>query len=114
MEKIENLPIDKIPLSTEEKDVFQWLYPQKEIVNEIKEETKLNKIETKLNNNSIFYLYIILFTICLFSVLYPKTNIIWNKIIPANENSPYYSIMKIFIVLFLLYIFHFGIQKYYK
>lgn len=111
MEKIENLPIDKIPLSTEEKDVFQWLYPKKEILNE---ETNKKEIKQTINKNTIFYLYILLFSISLFSVLYPKTNILWNKVIPTNENSPFFSIIKIFIVFFILYLFHFGIQKYYK
>lgn len=110
MEKIETLPIDKIPLSTEEKDVFQWLYPKKENPNkEIK-----SKEKTEINKNTIFYIYILLFSLSLFSVLYPKTNIVWNKVIPTNENSPFFSIIKIFIVFFLLYLFHFGVQKYYK
>ena len=113
MEKIENLPIDKIPLSTEEKDVFQWLYPKKKVIEEDTEnkETENNKT---INKNTIFYLYILLFSVSLFSVLYPKTNILWNKVIPTNENSPFFSIIKIFIVFFLLYLFHFCIQKYYK
>ena len=110
MEKIETLPIDKIPLSTEEKDVFQWLYPKKE--NPKKEIETKEKIE--INKNTIFYIYILLFSLSLFSVLYPKTNIFWNKVIPTNENSPFFSIIKIFIVFFILYLFHFGIQKYYK
>ena len=114
MEKIENLPIDKIPLSTEEKDVFQWLYPKKEIINE---ETNVNESkikETTINKNTIFYIYMVLFSLSLFSVLYPKTNIFWTKVIPTNENSPFFSIIKIFIVFFILYLVHFGLQKYYK
>lgn len=110
MEKIETLPIDKIPLSTEEKDVFQWLYPKKE---NLKKEIE-TKEKKEINKNTIFYIYILLFSFSLFSVIYPKTNIVWNKVIPTNENSPFFSIIKIFIVFFILYLFHFGLQKYYK
>ena len=39
-------------------------------------------------------------------------NIIWKKIIPTDEKNPIYSIIKVFIVLFLLFLFHISYQKF--
>ena len=105
MEKIEQLPKDKIPLSIEEKDIFQWLYPTK------KEE---NKVEEKkvIHHSYIFFSYLIVFSIILFVVIYPKCNTLWKKIIPTNEENPIFSIIKVFIVLFLFYLFHISYQKF--
>ena len=108
MEKIEQLPKDKIPLSNEEKDIFQWLYP---ISNDIeKEEKKDDKKE--LNQSIVFYSYLIVFSIVLFVVIYPKCNFFWKKIIPTSEENPIFSIVKIFIVLFLLFVFNFISKKF--
>lgn len=111
MEKIEQLPKDKIPLSNEEKDIFQWLYPaKKEEINLKEEDNKLK--ETHLNQSYVFYSYLFIFSIILFTVLYPKCNILWKKIIPTDEENPIFSIVKIFIVLFLFYLFHISYQKF--
>lgn len=107
MEKIEQLPKDKIPLSNEEKDIFQWLYPIK------KEEKEMEKkTETNINQSFLFYTYILVFSIILFTVLYPKCNILWKKMIPTEEHNPIFSIVKVFIVLFLFYLFHISYQKF--
>lgn len=106
MEKIEQLPKDKIPLSNEEKDIFQWLYPIKKIEENNPEEKK------EINQSFLFYTYLLVFSIILFIVLYPKCNIVWNKIIPTNEENPIFSILKVFIVLFLLFLFHISYQKF--
>lgn len=111
MEKIEQLPKDKIPLSKEEKDIFQWLYPIKKEETNLKEKD-INLKETNINQSYLFYSYLFVFSVILFSVLYPKCNIIWKKIIPTNEENPIFSIVKVFIVLFLLFLFHYSFQKF--
>jgi len=111
MEKIVQLPKDKIPLSKEEKDIFQWLYPIKKEETTLKEGDKKLK-EMNLNQSYLFYSYLLIFSIILFTVLYPKCNIVWKKIIPTDEKNPLYSVVKVFIVLFLFYVFHFFIQKF--
>tara|TARA_Y100000992_G_C21116095_1_gene419588 strand:+ start:137 stop:460 length:324 start_codon:yes stop_codon:yes gene_type:complete len=106
MEKIEQLPKDKIPLSNEEKDIFQWLYPMKKQLVENCDEKK------ESSHSFTFYSYLFVFSIILFIVLYPNCNIIWKKIIPTDEKNPIYSIIKVFIVLFLLFLFHISYQKF--
>lgn len=117
MEKIYNLPVDKIPLSTEEKDVFQWLYPIE------KKEKKINDKETttndKLSTNNQkktrqyqYYINVLSSFILIFCAVYPKWNSFWKKLIPADENNIIFSFVKVFTVFFILYFINFIIHKY--
>lgn len=114
MEKIYNLPVDKIPLSSEEKDVFQWLYPKKEEPTEI---TKSNvslpaSQPTQKTRQYQYYSNIICSFLLIFCATYPKWNVIWKKFIPTDENSVLFSIVKVFTIFFVLYFMNYIFHKY--
>jgi len=113
MEKIYNLPVDKIPLSNEEKDVFQWLYPKKEekIENVEKDKTQI-KTQTFHSKKYQYYTNIFCMFVFIFCAVYPKCNSVWNKFIPANEDSVLFSIVKVFTIFFILYFLNYIFLKY--
>lgn len=120
MEKIYNLPVDKIPLSKEEKDVFQWLYPKNE-----KETPSMNKnnqessvVEKKITKSSskqtLYYINLLCSFILLFIAIYPKLNHIWKIFIPTSEDGILFSVVKIFFVYFILYFINYSYYKIFK
>ena len=113
MEKIYNLPVDKIPLSNEEKDVFQWLYPSKEETNEIVEKDSKQTKPLTLNSKKYqYYTNIICMFVLIFCAVYPKCNSIWKKFIPTNEESVLFSVVKVFTIFFILYFLNYIFLKY--
>lgn len=117
MEKIYTLPVDKIPLSTEEKDVFQWLYPKKEVKENITNEDK-TIIEKPIQNTNQktkyyqFYVNVLCSFVLIFCSVYPKWNHFWKKLIPADESSIIFSLVKVCTVFFILYFINFMFHKY--
>jgi uncharacterized membrane protein YdbT with pleckstrin-like domain len=122
MEKIYNLPIDKIPLSTEEKDVFQWLYPKEktektEKIEKDNNEKKTTEKKSSTNNQNKtrqyqFYVNVVSSFILIFCAVYPTLNSFWKKIIPTDENTIIFSLVKVFVVFFILYFINFMFHKY--
>lgn len=124
MEKIYNLPVDKIPLSTEEKDVFQWLFPAKEKEKQTEQEnvndpSKITIPTTKVSSTSIqnrrkyqYYGNIICAFLLMFCAVYPKWNFIWKKFVPTDENSIIFSSVKVFTIFFILYLLNYVFHKY--
>lgn len=113
MEKIYSLPVDKIPLSTEEKDVFQWLYPIEK--KEKKNDEKDNKITTNKQNKTRqyqYYINVLSSFILIFCAVYPKWNSFWKKLIPTDENNIIFSFVKVFTVFFIMYFINFMFHKY--
>ena len=103
-ESLEQLPIDNIPLQTDEKDVFQWLFPAKpqtEIDEPQKEEP---------SKQSQFFINVGLLAVLIFIAVFPKTQNIWIKAIPTDTESILFSVMKVFIIFFLLYLVNYGIS----
>lgn len=103
---IEQLPIDNIPLQTEEKDVFRWLFPEKP-----QEETNLGQKEEFTSTRKYqFFINVGLLALLIFVAVFPKTQNVWIKVIPTNTESVLFSVMKVFIIFFLLYLVNYGIS----
>ncbi len=96
-EIIHELPVDNIPLGADEKDVFQWLYP-----------TTPKKIKDKQPDRRVqMYINLFFMAVLIFSAVYPKFQFMWIKMIPFKEESPVFSVMKVFVIFFLLYVFNY-------
>lgn len=62
---IQNLPTDKIPLSREENDIVEWLFPKEDIKKEekkeiVREKKAMTKTINKLKLFSVFMVFYIL------------------------------------------------------
>ena len=101
-ESLEQLPIDNIPLQTDEKDVFQWLFPAKS-----QTETDEQQKEEPTKKYQ-FFMNVGLLAILIFVAVFPKTQNLWIKAIPTNTESVLFSVMKVFIIFFLLYLVNYG------
>lgn len=117
MEKIYNLPVDKIPLSNEEKDVFQWLYPKKEVQEKVIETNnneleKPNAIVHKNTRHYQYYVNLLCSFVLIFSAVYPKWNNVWKKMIPTEEDNVLFSLVKVFTIFFVLYFINYIFHKY--
>ena len=116
-EKIYNLPVDKIPLSSEEKDVFQWLYPlEKKEKKDVEIETTVKENQSTKDKNKTrqiqYYINFITSFILIFCAVYPKWNFFWKKLIPTDENNIVFSFVKVFTVFFIMYFINFMFHKY--
>lgn len=110
MDFIVNLPSDKIPLSSEEKDVFDWLYPMenkkedtvtKEVI--LPEKTIEKEVQNKI---SIVPLLIMVGLIFLFTFR-PVDQFLQNKIPSLFKNSFINSLMKTILFIGILLLVHF-------
>lgn len=64
-ELIQNLPTDKIPLSKEENDIIEWLFPQENVIKEdtkpiVKEKNNKSQNVNKLKLLSVFVVFYVL------------------------------------------------------
>jgi len=112
MDFIVNLPSDKIPLSSDEKDVFDWLYPienRKEEVNTkevVLPEKTIEKEVVVQNKISIVPLLIMIGLIFLFTFR-PVDQFLQNKIPSLFKNSFINSLMKTILFIGILLFVHF-------
>ncbi len=108
-EQIEQLPSDNIPLDTHEKDVFQWLYPSKEKEEIIQSPSNTSSTQSGFleQKSTVFYVNLIVLSVLIFCSGYPPINPVWDKLIPIEKEKPLYTIMKVFIIFFVLYVINY-------
>ena len=108
-EQIQQLPSDNIPLDIHEKDVFQWLYPSKE--KDAIQEQSFGAQEMQSgfleSTSTVFYVNLIVLFVLIFCSAYPPINPIWDKLIPMDREKPFYTIMKVFFIFFILYVINY-------
>lgn len=100
-EIIDELPVDSIPLRTEEKDVFDWLYPTKDVTTS-KKSNGGEKSPFLLDTSKFIPLgfFLSVFTFC---AIYPKFDSLWKKIIPFSMDSILFSTSKIVLIYLFLF-----------